>query len=114
MIRRPVSMPFWLLSLIYFFTLSVLVFGDTLVNQKWVVSAPVSDGDQLFFPARVFAFGQMRAGHLPLWNPYVMGGIPALGNSQYAMLYPPNWLYLALPMVLATNLLMMLHVLLAG
>jgi hypothetical protein len=85
-----------------------------LWSTTWVVSPPLSDIDQLFYPLRVFAFGQMRGGHLPLWNPYQMGGIPAFANSLYALLYPPNWLHLILPDGLAINLVVASHVMLSG
>ena len=88
---------FWAWSLIHFSVLTLLLFSDVLFSRSLVISAPKSDLPQLFYPLRVFAFGEMQRGHLPLWNPYVMGGVPAYGNSLYALLYPINWLHLILP-----------------
>lgn len=35
----------------------------------------------------------IRKGEVPLWNPYTLGGIPFLANSQSAPLYPLHWLW---------------------
>lgn len=114
MIQRLARIPFWLIAILYFSTLTLLLFGDALFDPQRVISAPGSDLPQLFYPLRRFAFDEMKAGRLPLWNPYVMGGIPAYANSLYALLYPPNWLHLILPINLAINLIIAMHVLLAG
>ena len=31
----------------------------------------------------------------PLWNPHLLGGVPTLAGLQLGLLYPPNWLSLA-------------------
>lgn len=42
-------------------------------------------------------------GELPLWNPYIFGGMPFLAAIQPGVLYPPNWLFLILPTAAAVN-----------
>lgn len=44
-----------------------------------------------FYPWREYALALLRAGHLPLWNPYSGAGAPLLANYQSALLYPPAW-----------------------
>jgi hypothetical protein len=56
------------------------------------------DGD---FTGHYFAFAdyqadRLRAGELPLWNPYNHGGDTFAGNIQFAAWYPPRWLAIAL------------------
>lgn len=54
------------------------------------------DGITQFYPWRLQAARAVRAGHVPLWNPYQFGfagGTPLLANSQSAPLYPPNVLF---------------------
>jgi len=63
---------------------------------------------------REFAFSQLRQGHLVLWNPHYLCGAPFLGGFESALFYPPNWLYLFLPMTFAINFGIVLHVFLAG
>ncbi len=41
-----------------------------------------------YFPLRAFAAGQWVRGQLPLWNPYLSGGQPALADIQSGALYP--------------------------
>jgi len=49
-----------------------------------------------FVPWRELAWRTVRAGHLPLWNPWVGMGAPLLANYQSGLLYPLNWLYFLL------------------
>ena len=44
-----------------------------------------------FYPWRQLAVEQVRAGHWPLWNPYLFTGAPFLANPQAAVLYPLHW-----------------------
>src|SRR5688500_17581492 len=67
-----------------------------------------------FLPWRDFGFRELRAGNLALWNPHVYGGAPFLGGFQSALLYPPNWLHLVLPLGHAINWGIALHVFCAG
>lgn len=43
-----------------------------------------------FTPFKAYAAEALRAGHLPLWNPYLFMGVPFLANIQTAVLYPLN------------------------
>lgn len=45
-----------------------------------------------FIPWKYLAFESLRAGILPLWNPFNGMGAPLLANYQLAFFYPPNWL----------------------
>lgn len=67
-----------------------------------------------FYPYRDYVSEALRAGRLPLWNPYLFMGAPLLANSQAAVLYPPNWplLWLSTPKQVAWSI--VLHVWLAG
>ncbi len=46
----------------------------------------------VFVPFRQFLTDHFSAGKLPLWNPYLFGGTPALAESQYQVFYPINLL----------------------
>jgi len=67
-----------------------------------------------FYPWRDAAFGMLREGVLPLWNPAVGNGAPLLANLQTAVFYPPNWLYLIIPTEYAMGIVGVGHVLWAG
>jgi len=79
-----------------------------------VLSVPGEDLFRQFVWWRQFGFGELRQGHLALWNPHLFCGAPFFGGFQSALLYPPNWLFMVLPMPFAMNLSMALHVFLAG
>ncbi|MFY9820712.1 MAG: hypothetical protein WAM82_04980 [Thermoanaerobaculia bacterium] len=64
------------------------------------------------FPLR-FAFRELAAFGLPLWNPWLHGGQPLVSNPSYGAFYPPSWLVFAAPPYYAMSLLAMLHVALA-
>lgn len=38
-----------------------------------------------------------RSGGFPTWNPYLLCGVPYVGNPQSALYYPFNWLFLLAP-----------------
>ncbi len=99
----------------FFLALTLVVFGPVLFGPDDRV---LGDGDtdlqKQFIYWRQFGFGQMAAGHLPLWNPHLYGGTPYFGGFQSALLYPPNWLYLCLPLARAVNVGIALHFFLGG
>jgi hypothetical protein len=55
---------------------------------------PRGGGDlaSFFYPMHVFAAGEVQAGRMPFWNPYLFSGAPHLANFQTGLLYPPNLL----------------------
>lgn len=56
------------------------------------------------FPARWFVHQALRAGQFPAWNPYQGLGFPVLADTQYALFYPPHWLFLLVPESLVAHL----------
>ena len=44
-----------------------------------------------FYPYWAEASRALRAGRVPLWNPYLFMGVPFLANSQVGFFYPLNW-----------------------
>ncbi len=95
--------------------LNIILFGDVLFNNgARILSSSQADIFLHFAAWREFAFDQLRQGHLVLWNPHYLCGAPFLGGFESAILYPPNWLYLLLPLPQAINAGIILHVFLAG
>jgi len=99
-------------------TLALLVlamFGETLILPGSRVVGQVNHDLALHFLWwREFGFGELAKGHLALWNPHLFAGAPFFGSLQSALLYPLNWLYVALPPALATNWSIALNVWLTG
>lgn len=50
----------------------------------------------------------------PLWNPNQFSGVPFAANPLGGLWYPPNWLFLILPLTPTFNLLLVLHLCLGG
>ena len=67
-----------------------------------------------FYPYRAYVAQALRAGRLPLWNPYLFCGAPLLANPQSAVLYPLHWplIWLDPPRMISWS--MALHLWLAG
>lgn len=78
----------------------------------WAVYLPVFLGQITFFrdvahwivPARAFLRESLRAGELPLWNPYQGLGMPVLADPLYGVFYPPNWIFALVPAPWIANL----------
>lgn len=64
-------------------------FWRVAVGQNWM---PADGGDlvSFLFPTYRFAAATLHAGAWPLWNPYLYGGAPHVGDIQAGFLYPPN------------------------
>jgi hypothetical protein len=74
-----------------------------------------SDMDRYFYPAAVYLHRELRAGRLPLWNPYQLAGLPFLAAHQPAVLYPPRAaLLLLLRPARALEVEAVLHLAIAG
>ena len=68
---------------------------------------PIMSGGDSFFaylPDRLFAVEEWKAGRVPLWNPYISGGVPILGGQTAGPLDPLLVLHLVLPTSLALGL----------
>ena len=92
------------------------VFADVLFvpGDKVPSFSPYGDVHQYYYASRTFAFGELRDGRIPVWNPHIFSGTPCLANFQTAVFYPPNLVYLVLPMAKAISLDLAFHILLFG
>ena len=99
----------------FFLAVTLALFAPVLFGHgDRILSAEDADLQRQFIHWRAFGFGELARGHLPLWNPHIYGGTQYFGGFQAALLYPPNWLYLCLPLPRAVNVGIALHVFLAG
>ncbi len=105
----------WFLALAGLLVLTLVMFGDVLfLPGDKVLSSRHTDIFGQFIHWRAFGFGELRDGNLPLWNPHLFCGAPYFGGFQSALLYPPNALFLVLPLPKAINWSIALHVFLSG
>ena len=66
-------------------------FWRVLFGDAWM---PAGGGDlaQFLFPTYTFSAEWWRHGTIPLWNPYLFGGMPFVGDIQSGIFYPLNLL----------------------
>ncbi len=77
--------------------------------------SPVSDQFIAGYAFREFAAASLRAGDgFPLWNPFLMGGLPYVAAMHGDIFYPTFLLRLVLPTDVAMTWGMVLHLMLAG
>ena len=104
-----------LISVSLLLALTLAMFGDVLLGGgSRVVGFQISDLYLQFLSWRDFGFRELAQGNLALWNPHIFSGAPYFGAMQAALLYPPNWLFLILPLSNAVNWTTALHVFAIG
>jgi hypothetical membrane protein len=104
----------WLLAAVL--AVELAAFAPALV-QPGVIRPPAakaSDGTGATIPWHTFWRDEIRSGRLPLWNPFVFGGMPAASEPQMQTFYPPNALWLALRPDTALKTTLLLHVMMGS
>jgi hypothetical protein len=67
-----------------------------------------------FYPWHTLVVEAIRSGNLPLWSDLLANGTPLLANHQSAVFYPPNLMYLAMPVERGMGYSVVLHLVMAG
>jgi len=99
--------PEWLTSAVVMFLLAFSAFAHVLL-RPWLL---ISGNDLLiYYFWEHFTREQLAGGQLPLWNPYILSGYPAVGNPQVMIFYPPAMLLRLLPLNYAFGVGYALHV----
>ncbi len=79
------------------------------------LAGPHSDQYIAGYGFRLFGAEAFRnTGSIPLWNPFIFGGMPFVGGMHGDIFYPTAWLRWILPTGTAMNLGFYLHLVLAG
>jgi hypothetical protein len=96
------------------FALCTLALGFPALGGGFLVN-PRSDQFYAGYPFREFAAASLRSGHgIPLWNPYLMGGMPYVAAMHGDIFYPTFLLRMILPTDVAMTWSFMIHIFLAG
>lgn len=75
--------------------LAALLFLDLLLSSEpFIPSHAQGDTARYFVWARLFGYGEILGGNVPLWNPHTFSGTPFVGVFQSSIFYPPNFIYL--------------------
>ncbi|MCS6859459.1 MAG: hypothetical protein NZT92_03960, partial [Abditibacteriales bacterium] len=78
------------------------------------VQNPLLDVIQQYYPWRLYAVRALRAGEVPLWNPYAFCGMPFVANLQSAIFYPLNLLFFLTSVGRGFGFSALVHLFLAG
>src|SRR5262245_12885437 len=62
--------------------------SDSLQGRAAPENALLLDPIEVIYPGMTFAAGEVRAGRLPLWNPYTYCGSPFLASHPSAVFQP--------------------------
>ena len=94
--------PAILLLFILFFALGSELFSGNVIGSTH------PDNDLGYFLAlRKFAF--YGDSSFPLWNPYLMCGVPLIAEIQSGLFYPPNIVFRIFSLDIATNISLFIH-----
>ena len=107
------QLPRWL-PFVVLGALTLLVFREYLVSgQGEMLMGQDTIAAGIMF--RKFFVEHIRAlGRLPLWNPYLFGGVPTIEAGSGDILYPASILHFLLPLTSALAWKLILHVYLGG
>ncbi len=124
-----------LLPCLFFLILSILTYPGILTGgvilptdwlyeafYPWKSTAPSrvssnprqNDAVMQLYPLDLYTRERMRDGEVPLWNPYLGGGIPHLATGFNRVFYPLFWPGLLLSAPAARNFEMVLHLILGA
>jgi hypothetical protein len=83
---------------------TLLILGGVLaaaLGAAWVPGRTLFARDltYLFHPMNVWTAENLQAGRMPLWNPFVSGGVSWLGQPQTGVFYPGNLFFWLFPFV---------------
>lgn len=99
----------------------LLIFLSTLLVYTPILKTPAlllnrgNDLEEFFWPIIYFVKQQILENHqFPLWNNLFLSGMPLLPDPQSPLFYPPNLIFLFLPIDVAFIFLFILHAAIGG
>jgi hypothetical protein len=95
----------------------LIVAGVVTILNGFVFRGLLTTSDVLRFwlPTYCYLGKSLASGHIPAWDPYVMGGVPFAADPQSGWMYlPAMLLFTALPCGVAIRMMIVLQPILAG
>lgn len=104
-----------ILSICFLVILFLIFYAPLLTGTKFLWEDYIEQA----YPNVRFVTGCLQRGTLPLWTPYIFGGMPFASDPQSTLFYPPFWLYLFISLLtepggLAFTWYILLHILVLG
>lgn len=96
------------------YAVATLILAYPLLGGQFLVN-PSSDQYIAGYAFRAFGAQSIAAGQgIPLWNPYIFGGVPYVAGMAGDIFYPTALLRMLVPTDVAMSLAFVLHIFLAG
>ena len=87
---------------------SLFLFREIVIDGHLLFG---TDFVSFYLSLKQFLYDELRANHqIPLWNPYVFGGMPFWAHFESTIFYPLDFLFLLMPAEKAYGYTMLLHV----
>lgn len=93
--------------------LIIYLFGNTLIPPKGTMIMGMDIYDAYYY-WKAYLGESIRSGIIPFWNPYNFSGTPFLAHPNINIFYPPNWLFIVLPLNVSFSAYFFLHMVFAG
>ncbi|HEV7237707.1 MAG TPA: hypothetical protein VGQ36_00580 [Thermoanaerobaculia bacterium] len=100
-----------LIALAILTALITLLFIDVLLG---INAMYIRDIAHAAYPARLMLRETVLSGDFPYWNRWISAGQPMAANPAHAVFYPLTWLILLPKFELGFNLMLLLHIYIAG
>lgn len=125
----------WFLALVGYLLVTTLMLGGSIRPGRTLMPADIlahvppyqevvdgsgvhnglpSDAPLQFYPVLAFFTEEARDGHVPQWNPRILGGVPMSPNGFVPTNYPPSFLVLILHPFDVYNVFVVLHLVIAA
>ncbi|MBQ3834508.1 MAG: hypothetical protein II816_03230, partial [Elusimicrobia bacterium] len=83
---------------------------DIIFYPSGIFFSSLNYGDlNYYINLRLFTFGSLLSGIFPFWTTKILCGVPVFANSESAVFYPLNLMYVFLPVSKAINFSFLIH-----
>jgi hypothetical protein len=91
---------------VFLFVITMLYFAPVIFSHSTFIARDI----YLFYnPKHFFSAESIKQGILPLWNPYLAGGVPLQANVQSCVFYPVSLIFYVLPFQLGYKYFIVIH-----
>ena len=102
-----------LLPLLVLFILPIIYLSGALFSANNLLGTTATDITVEAY-SKSYGYNELSKFSIPLWNPYRFSGMPYVATLHPAIFYPLNLIFLILPVNLAINWSIVLHLFLSG
>jgi len=94
------------LIVVLLFIIAILYFAPVIFSRNTFIARDIY---MFYNPKHFFSAESIKQGVLPLWNPYLAGGVPFQANVQSCVFYPLSLIFYLLPFQLGYKFFIISH-----